>query len=93
MNEATVAVPNRPRDFVRRGPSNPLLRVRDWAEKRQITGHDHRDFSHYPGGNDRLSEIGLEMMIWMSVRLPRTCLVWFIGLQLIMFSLMAEGMF
>lgn len=31
------------------------------------------------------------MMIWLAVQLPLTCLVWFIGAQLILFSLMAKG--
>lgn len=30
-------------------------------------------------------------MIWAAVHLPRTCLVWFVGVQLLLFSLMAKG--
>lgn len=30
-------------------------------------------------------------MVWIAVHLPRTCLVWFVGVQLIFFSLMAKG--
>lgn len=30
-------------------------------------------------------------MVWLAVHLPRTYLVWFVGVQLILFSLMAKG--
>lgn len=31
------------------------------------------------------------MMVWLAVHLPRTCLVWFIGAQVILFSMMTKG--
>lgn len=92
MNEATVLVPARTDDSVRRRAWHSRIRVHRGSKSGAEAGPDHRHSRYWPRGRLHFAQVGFaELMIKLWVRLPHTCTVCFVWSQLIVLSLMAEG--